>query len=119
MPSGVYTRSEETRNKLRLLKLGKKRPNYRGDKNGRWMGDDAGIDALHDYVKKYKPKSDGCEKCGLIKPLDLHNISGKYLRDFDDWKYLCRSCHILTDGRNKRKRKTININIYMVVFKLY
>jgi hypothetical protein len=54
---------------------------------------------LHQWVNKHKPKSiDGiCENCHKVPYLDLACITGQYTRDFDDWQYLCRSCHIRHD----------------------
>ena len=40
-----------------------------------------------------------CENCGEQKSYDLANISGEYKRDINDFKWLCRSCHIKEDGR--------------------
>jgi hypothetical protein len=49
-----------------------------------------------------------CENCREIKPLDLANISGKYLRKLIDWKWLCRKCHMTEDGRIKNLKQFIN-----------
>ena len=62
-----------------------------------WKGDRAGYEALHDWVRKYKPKLNYCEKCGKEKLLELSNISGEYKRDVNDYEWLCRSCHIKKD----------------------
>lgn len=70
-----------------------------GNKNPNWVGDKVSYSALHTYVHKYKPKPEVCEMCKKAKPTDVANISGKYLRDLDDWWWLCRKCHIKSDGR--------------------
>jgi hypothetical protein len=53
-------------------------------------------------AKYGKPKK--CEECGLIpnNPADIHwaNKDGKYSRDRDSWKNLCRWCHLLYDGND-------------------
>lgn len=33
------------------------------------------------------------------RPFDLANVTGIYNRDFINWKYICRRCHMLSDGR--------------------
>lgn len=83
-------------------------------KNGMWKGDKVGLTALHEYIRRHKPKPLFCEKCKKNKPYDLANISGEYKRDIKDFKWLCRSCHMLEDNRiiknfnkipHNRKRK--------------
>ncbi len=61
----------------------------------------AGIEAIHIWVKKRKPKPKFCECCNLKPPYDLANISGEYKRDVDDFEWLCRKCHMEKDGRIK------------------
>jgi hypothetical protein len=63
-----------------------------------WKGDEVGYASLHEWIRKYKPKSDVCEHCGEKKKLQAANVSGKYLRDFDDWLWLCVKCHVAMDG---------------------
>jgi len=86
--------SEKTRILLREQKL--------GEKNPAWKGNGAGYASLHYWINRYKPKPKKCEGCGKIKRLDAANISGKYLRDIKDYKWLCRKCHQKSDGRYKR-----------------
>lgn len=79
---------------------GKKHPKINlGSKNGMWKGNKVGYVALHNYIEYHKPKPKFCEKCKKNKPYDLANISGKYKRDIDDYKWLCRVCHMNSDGR--------------------
>lgn len=63
-----------------------------------WRGDNVSYKALHTWVRKYKPCNGKCEKCQQVKPLDLAN-KGVYDRDFSNWEWLCRRCHMLSDGR--------------------
>lgn len=70
-----------------------------GDKSYLWKGDNVGIDALHSYMRKHVPNNKTCNKCGESKKLDLANISGDYKRDVSDWEWLCRKCHMKSDGR--------------------
>jgi len=69
------------------------------NKNPSWKGDDVGYTNLHQWVRRRKSKPDFCESCGINKPHDLANISGEYKRDVNDFKWLCRSCHMKEDGR--------------------
>ena len=79
------------------------------EKNGMWKGDKVGYEAIHAWIKRRLPQPSYCEKCNKeSKKLDLANISGKYLRRLDDWEYLCRSCHMESDGRFKNLLKGIN-----------
>lgn len=83
--------SSDARKKKSLSKLGAKNP--------MWKGDDVGYYALHEWMKTRFVKPDLCHMCKYKKPMDLANISGQYKRDLSDWEYLCRSCHMVKDGR--------------------
>ncbi len=71
-----------------------------GKDNPMWKGDQVGYEGIHAWIKRRLPRPPYCEKCNeKHNKLDLANISGKYLRRLDDWEYLCRRCHMLSDGR--------------------
>ncbi len=82
---------KERRKKLKRTKL--------GNKNPMWKGDKVGYIPLHQWIGNHKPKPKFCEICKKNKPYDLANISGEYKRDVNDFKWLCRSCHMKSDGR--------------------
>lgn len=90
--------NEKTKLKNRLSHIGKRLK----AENPAWKGNEVGYMALHDWIRRHKPKSDMCENCKQIKKLELANISGEYKRDIDDFKWLCKSCH------NKRDKKLLN-----------
>lgn len=83
----------------RVSKLGELNPNF-GEKGSWWKGDEVGYNALHNRIRKTKPKPELCELCGEKKQLDLSNISGKYLIDIADYQYICRLCHKKYDKAN-------------------
>lgn len=64
-----------------------------------WRGNNAKKSALHLWVKDKVKKPKYCNMCKIKTPYDLANISGKYLRDLGDWQWLCRRCHMISDGR--------------------
>jgi len=76
------------------------------EKNPQWKGDEVGYEALHNWIRRHKPKPEFCEGCGKVPPYDLANISGEYKRYINDFKWLCRKCHMVSDGRYE---KTIKI----------
>ncbi len=80
------------------------------NKNGMWKGGNVGYDALHDYIKRRKPKPQNCQNCGKEGFLDLTNISQNYKRDLNDWRWLCRSCHMKKDGRMNNLKQYLVIN---------
>jgi len=82
---------EKTREKFRVSKI--------GERNVNWKGNDVGYGSLHEWVKNRLTEPERCEKCRKKKKLDLCNRSGKYLRRLDDWEWLCRRCHMVSDGR--------------------
>lgn len=95
-------RTQETREKIKRATKGKINLN---EKNGNWKGENIkkenGADGLHDWIRRRKSKPELCEECKKIPPYDLSNISGKYKRDINDFRWLCRKCHMLSDGRLK------------------
>jgi len=54
---------------------------------------------IHRSTKKLLPKPEVCDNCRLSKKLELTNISGEYKENVNDWKWLCRKCHMISDGR--------------------
>ena len=88
---------KERRRKIRFGHL--------GNKNPMWKGDKVGIKGLHIRIKNLKPKPKFCVRCKKNKPYDLSNISGKYKRDIKDFEWLCRRCHMKSDGRLKKFKK--------------
>lgn len=59
--------------------------------------------SIHYWIKKRKPKSDICEICKKKKITELANKSGNYLKDINDYMWLCKICHRKYDlGKNKK-----------------
>ncbi len=87
----------------------------KGKSNPMWKGNRVKRIALHNWVRRSKPKPKLCEKCGKNEPYDLANISGEYKRDINDFEWICRSCHMGDDGRldnlhkNKRRKHKGNL----------
>lgn len=73
----------------------------KSEKNPQWKGNKVGYTALHNWIKSRLSKPQLCENCKKQKPYDLANKSGNYKRDINDWKWLCRRCHMKEDGRLK------------------
>ena len=75
-----------------------------GSKNPNWKGDDVGYKPLHSWIRDHKTKTEKCENCGTYDiETELANISGEYKRDVKDYKWLCRKCHMIEDGRMFKK----------------
>lgn len=83
--------SPETIQKMRQASLGKH--------NSQWKGDAVGNDSLHQWLRNHLPMPELCEDCKKVPPYDLANITGIYTRNFNNWKYLCRHCHMILDYR--------------------
>lgn len=64
----------------------------------RWGGVTASYAAKHNYARKWWLR-DVCQHCESIENLQMANISGKYLRDKEDWLTLCAKCHFKFDGK--------------------
>jgi hypothetical protein len=113
---GIEKAKEMRKNKIKLMK--ERNPNNmvgvreklskskREENNPNWKGDEVGYSSLHEWIKSRKPKPQFCERCNKKPSYDLANKSGKYKRDINDFEWLCRSCHMETDGRLTK----LNIN---------
>ena len=102
MTSGVYPRTQETREKMRQANLGKKHKpetikKMSGSNNHRWKGDNTKYRNIHAWMRKNYPKSKQCEYCGTKENVDIANMTGIYNRDFLNYRFLCRSCHQFFD----------------------
>lgn len=122
MPTGVYKRTEETKRKMSLSKKGKlsnaKSKHWKlseerkkqlsktnkGDKNGRWKGDDANYHSMHTYLGRNFGKANKCKnrenKCLNFecnrKSNKFHWANMKnhnYSHKIEDYMMLCASCH--------------------------
>lgn len=94
----------ETKKKMRQSKLAEKNPN--------WKGDNISYSGIHSWIKRNKkrPVSEICEFCKKSKGMEWVNLSNKYKRDFSDWKWGCRRCHMLSDGRINNLKRTATYN---------
>lgn len=71
-----------------------------GEQHYAWKGDKAGYRAIHDYMERHKPKPKQCELCDKeTSELDLALIAETYTRNPEDYKWCCRKCHHILDGR--------------------
>jgi len=73
-----------------------------GEKNGMWKGEKVSYRTLHQYIRRHFATPKLCQNCNRKKPLEIANISGKYYRKIEDYKWVCRRCHMVEDGRFER-----------------
>lgn len=90
-PMFGYKHTNQAKLRISINKLGEKNPNWKGNK--------VGYTALHDWVKSRLSKPKLCQNCNINEAYDLANTSGKYHRNLNDWTWLCRKCHMKSDGR--------------------
>jgi hypothetical protein len=79
-----------------------------GKKNGNWKGNQVGYEALHVWVKRRLEKPRLCQRCNIKSAYDLAN-KGIYNRDLKNWWWICRSCHMIIDGRMNNLKQYSNI----------
>lgn len=62
---------------------------------------------LHKWVRLNFPKPAECDHCKTqsAKRYDWAAIENRYTKVRSDWEYLCRSCHIKSDGRINQLKK--------------
>lgn len=84
--------SEKTKKRISKVLMGK----YIGKKNPNWKGKNAGCQAMHSWIYKYRGKPKICEHCGkTTEETRLHwaNKDHKYRRNLNDYISLCVACH--------------------------
>lgn len=61
--------------------------------------------SVHHWIKRVSGRPNSCDNCKATdkKAYDWANISGEYKRDVEDWKRLCRGCHIKWDRQPERR----------------
>ena len=98
--------SKEARIKISNSLKGKTKGLKKGKDNPMWKGNDPiHITTLHQWLRTNYPKPETCVKCGEKPSLDLANKNGNYVRDINEFEWLCRRCHMISDGRmNNLKR---------------
>lgn len=69
----------------------------KGERHQHWKGAEASYMAIHNWIRREKPKTGECVLCGKTGKTDWANISGEYLRNLGDYRELCRSCHMKLD----------------------
>jgi hypothetical protein len=70
-----------------------------GDGNPGWRGDDASSASMHSWIARNHPKTGVCEECGKAGKTEYafnHHV-GVYTRNRDDYRELCRGCHLRWD----------------------
>lgn len=105
MPKGVFVKTAEHRKHIGDALRGKPNLKNRGSHNGNWVGEKITYNGLHTWVRRHKTLLEICELCRKKKAYDFANISGAYKRDVNDFVCVCRSCHMVGDGRIKNLKQ--------------
>jgi hypothetical protein len=81
-------------------KLKKKLKKYGKRSKGRVFKKKLTYSGIHYWARTNipKPKFCICPHCNKRKRLEIANISGKYKKEFSDWVWLCKKCHMIYDG---------------------
>ena len=93
-----YKHTEESKKKISDSHIREKSVN--------WEIENVSYRALHKRIQKEKIKSDVCEDCGVkTNRLELANISREYKYDINDFKWLCKKCHVRFDNLSEKLKK--------------
>ena len=82
---------------------------HEGEAAHNWKGDAVGYGGIHYWIKKMLGKAIRCEgeNCsGVSRKYEWANISRKYKRELNDWKQLCKSCHVNFDMTDEWRKNT-------------
>ena len=111
----IYSESWKSWNKKKFCsrKCVKKGANYRapstafekGNKPWNIMDSGYGYQAVHAWLRRKYKKNGVCKVCGKKTKTQWANITGKYLKDIDNFVEMCRSCHYYEDLKNPKKPK--------------
>jgi len=81
--------SKETKEKISQSQI--------ADKNHKWKGDNAGYTAIHIWLRNHNQQPEVCEICRKPGKLELSCIDHTYIRDIENYQWVCRSCHTKYD----------------------
>jgi len=90
-----YQKSPAHRGALSASLAGK----HIGEASSRWKGDSAGYIAIHEWVRRSKPRTGVCTNCGEEGRTEWSNVDHTYRRNLDDYVELCHRCHHNHDVR--------------------
>ena len=110
----VSKRCKSCSNKYRTFKWSEESKNkIKNENNNHWFGDKVGYNGIHSWIKRRLKKPELCQNCNIKKVYDLANISQQYKRNLNDWEWLCRTCHMIKDGRLDKlhQNRKINVNL--------
>lgn len=100
--TGRIPTEEEKRN----VRVAMKRPDVvakmSGPNNHRWKGEEVGYQALHDWVRRYIPRTELCQFCNVRQSTEIACV-GQYKRDKINWAWACHSCHVKYDKHRKNR----------------
>jgi hypothetical protein len=105
--------SDETRRRMSATRRGR----FLGKQHPQWRGNAVGYSALHQWVARHKTKTGVCTECGTevgtsrYRGTEWANVSGRYLRDLDDFVELCIRCHRRRDRRRGPTRGPLGSDI--------
>ena len=101
-----FKHSEETKRKLSILNKGKKVDWIKsGTSNPGWKGNNIGYSQSHRRVYDSRGKASVCHEPNCKKKSSIFewaNLTKKYW-DINDYRSMCKSCHIVFDKRSKCK----------------
>ena len=91
------TRSAETRARMAVAKIGN-----RHGVGPRAVTPDATSGAVHQWLRKWHPKAGRCDECGAQGKTDHAFLRHPepHTRDRNDYRELCRRCHMMLDERS-------------------
>lgn len=83
---------------------GENNPNYRNFK------ENAGYQAIHNWVNREKEKTGICSKCGEERKTVWMSKTHEYNRDLDEFVEACISCHEKYDNKMGFRKQRIEID---------
>lgn len=106
--SALHLGRPRTAAERKAISLGMKGKAAVGERHANWKGSDVSYSALHNWVAWHKKKTGTCSSCSAQVGVDKWtgtewaNVSGRYLRDLDDYRELCKPCHRRHDWHRHR-----------------
>ena len=81
----------------------------KNEKAPNWKGNSGRKSNVHKWLDVNYGKPNFCEGCGTQEDriYDWANISGKYLRDREDFLRFCRTCHRRFDLTSEKRKQAI------------
>lgn len=92
---------KHTSEEIEIMSINRK-GKHAGEDHYNWKGDDTKYASLHQWVRKYRPRTEMCEICHIRKATEVACVTHIYEHNIDNFRWSCHSCNQKSDAMRKK-----------------